>query len=100
ARHNGLTVYFCSDRCRDKFIADPGRYADGATAEPQPAPQAGRAPIDPVCGMTVEPGSDVTYGYAGRVYYFCSRGCRDEFAAHPQAYVAAAPDPVGGMDSP
>jgi hypothetical protein len=27
--HEGRTVLFCSDRCRDRFLADPERYAAG-----------------------------------------------------------------------
>jgi protein SCO1 len=27
ASHAGQTTYFCSEMCRDRFVADPGRYA-------------------------------------------------------------------------
>ena len=30
AQHNGRTYYFCSHSCRKAFIAEPGKYADGA----------------------------------------------------------------------
>ena len=34
---------------------------------------------DPVCGMAVERERAVSAKHAGETYYFCSRGCRDEF---------------------
>ncbi len=24
--HDGTRYYFCSDRCHDRFVADPGKY--------------------------------------------------------------------------
>src|SRR5271167_1185970 len=52
AEHGGKTVFFCSGRCREKFVMDPARYlaepgqapaglthahADDATSAPSPA---------------------------------------------------------------
>ncbi len=43
--------------------------------------------MDPVCRMTVEPQKAVaTMEYQGTTYYFCSRGCHQEFAARPERY--------------
>ncbi len=36
---------------------------------------------DPVCGMAVERDTAVVKAYNGEAYYFCSRGCRNEFDA-------------------
>jgi len=36
AEHGGAAYYFCSGGCREKFVADPGRYL----AAPAPAPAA------------------------------------------------------------
>jgi Cu+-exporting ATPase len=51
---------------------------------------------DPVCGMTVVPGTakggSATFG--GREYWFCSAKCREKFVADPAKYVAPAPVPV------
>jgi uncharacterized membrane protein YraQ (UPF0718 family)/YHS domain-containing protein len=33
AHHAGRTVYFCSDRCREQFEAEPDRYTEKATAD-------------------------------------------------------------------
>ena len=67
--HDGHTVYFCNPRCREKFIADPARYAEGAPAAPAPVMPAGTiytCPMHPEieqvgpgtcpkCGMALEP---------------------------------------------
>ncbi|MDQ0316298.1 heavy metal translocating P-type ATPase [Amorphus orientalis] len=52
---------------------------------------------DPVCGMTVDPNAGKPQTeHGGHVYHFCREGCRDKFAADPDAYVEAT-DPVCGM---
>ena len=68
--HDGATVYFCSAGCREKFVADPGRYLKPASSAPPSKPaspgtiytcpmhpqirQAGPGAC-PICGMTLEP---------------------------------------------
>src|SRR5687767_4220745 len=67
-QHDGEDVFFCSARCREKFVADPARYL--AVAAPS-APMASGAveytcPMHPeivrdgpgscpICGMALEP---------------------------------------------
>jgi len=41
---------------------------------------------DPVCGMAVEKEKAVVAGCNGRTFYFCSRGCRDEFLEDPESF--------------
>jgi xanthine dehydrogenase accessory factor len=44
--------------------------------------------IDPVCGMTVEIATaHFTSEYQGRVFYFCSSGCKRSFDKEPGKYV-------------
>ena len=44
--------------------------------------------IDPVCGMAVDPAtSKYRFDHAGQTYYFCSDGCRSNFAADPEKYL-------------
>lgn len=43
--------------------------------------------VDPVCGKTVHPDRAKPSVHDGRVYYFCSRECRELFEAAPQLYV-------------
>ena len=46
--------------------------------------------IDPVCQMTVRPADNPHYEYSGEVRWFCSTGCRDEFAADPDRFLSQA----------
>ena len=47
--------------------------------------------IDPVCGMEIEEAqAPATTEFEGRMYYFCSESCRDEFEANPQLYALDA----------
>jgi len=41
---------------------------------------------DPVCGMTVGPGSGVRHPHDGTVFAFCSEGCLAKFKADPRRY--------------
>ena len=53
-----------------------------------PVAPAKATAIDPVCGMTVDlAAGKPTFDYAGVTYHFCSKGCRDKFAADPERYL-------------
>lgn len=41
---------------------------------------------DPVCGMAVEKEKAVVAEWKGRTFYFCSRGCRNEFLEDPESF--------------
>jgi len=42
---------------------------------------------DPVCKMPVSQlTAATTYEHEGKMYYFCSEGCRDEFKRTPKKY--------------
>lgn len=62
------------------------------------------APIDPVCGMTVDPSqASAVREHGGKMYYFCSSSCAARFNANPSKYVPEElkpiyKDPVCGMD--
>lgn len=95
ASHAGRTVYFCSEHCRDRFLAGPERFLD-----PQDRPvQTGAAQegggseaIDPVCGMGVDPEHAAgTAEHRGRTFYFCNTGCRDRFRADPDRFLSDLP---------
>jgi Cu+-exporting ATPase len=69
AEHAGKNYYFCNPRCRDKFIAEPSRYAapEQKPAQPQATPGVKwTCPMHPqivrdapgscpICGMALEP---------------------------------------------
>jgi Cu+-exporting ATPase len=42
---------------------------------------------DPVCGMQVAADSEHRHRHEGTEYLFCSKSCRDKFAAAPEKYV-------------
>ena len=93
ARSGGRINFFCSDRCRDRFVADPDRFPGGhhLTINPDET----RSPdmsqeIDPVCRMTVAPESAAAKReYVGKAYYFCNPGCAKAFDLKPENFVEA-----------
>ncbi len=44
---------------------------------------------DLVCGMSLTAGIGDTAHYDGKVYGFCSTGCKDKFVKKPTDYIAA-----------
>ncbi len=79
----GTAVYFCSDRCRARYEADPDRFARDAGQPAGGAAGGERAAeataIDPVCGMTVDPASAITRRIGGRDLSFCCTGCAQRY---------------------
>jgi P-type Cu+ transporter len=70
AEHAGATYYFCSLKCREKFVAETARYLKLASSAPPPKPAPSgtiyTCPMHPqirqvgpgncpICGMTLEP---------------------------------------------
>ena len=68
AEHDGRTFYFCSARCRERFIAEPLRYLSPEEREAPPVPEGAvyTCPMHPevrqvgpgtcpICGMALEP---------------------------------------------
>ncbi|WP_018700176.1 heavy metal translocating P-type ATPase [Amorphus coralli] len=77
--HDGHTVHFCSEGCRQKFRADPHAYLTAT---------------DPVCGMRVDRSTAAhTANHGGERFYFCSERCRAKFQADPSAYLGDRPEP-------
>jgi len=60
--------------------------ADGSCCTAKAAAPAAEAVIrDPVCGMSVDPAAGKpTAEHGGRLFHFCSEGCRTKFAADPE----------------
>jgi uncharacterized protein len=87
------TIYFCSDRCRDRFMVNPDRFrpADGKQSENDLRRQPMAHVTDPVCGMTVDPESAAEKReHGGTIYYFCNSGCAKAFDRGPDAFVEGA----------
>ncbi len=68
---------FCSDRCRERFAADPERFLAK----------------DPVCGMDVNPKAPRggSWDHRGRTYFFCNAKCLAKFQAEPEKLLASGP---------
>ena len=84
AKEQGRSVVIVSHDQRIKDIADrvlwleDGEFKETVTMA-----------VDPVCGMSVEREKAVSLEWEGQNYYFCARGCRDEFMQDPQKSSAA-----------
>ncbi|HET9077243.1 MAG TPA: permease [Acidimicrobiales bacterium] len=103
--HNGQRIFFCSEHCKHRFDADPGRFAGIEATGGHDHGDAGHGAgvdletLDPVCGMTVDPaGAAARLGHRGRTISFCCAGCAEAFSADPDRYMPErATDPVCGM---
>ncbi|MFQ6002822.1 MAG: HAD-IC family P-type ATPase, partial [Candidatus Zixiibacteriota bacterium] len=56
---------------------------------------------DPVCGMEVtKEEAAATSTYEGKVYYFCSKNCRERFDQNPVKYKESGTEPKAGVREP
>jgi P-type Cu+ transporter len=79
AEYEGREFYFCSERCSDRFKADPSLFLDAK---------------DPVCGMTVDLATAAHMAnHQGDRFYFCSTGCETKFTTDPDKYLGDRPAP-------
>jgi YHS domain-containing protein len=96
--------YFCSDRCRERFEAQPEKYTSGTAKMDHVDGMEGMrgmdgmegmegtegmsghdghgaladSAVDPVCGMTVNPATAAAHrSYEGVDYWFCNPGCAE-----------------------
>jgi YHS domain-containing protein len=60
------------------------KYQVGATKEGEPFAASGSS--DPECVVSGGKGT-IAVSHAGKTYYVCCSGCRDEFKANPEKYV-------------
>ena len=60
-----------------------------------PATEPQSLPIDPVCGMEVDPSTDLRTDYEGKTYYFCNASCLERFTENPPSFLEPRePEPV------
>jgi putative ABC transport system ATP-binding protein len=89
----GRSVIIVSHDQRIKDIADrvlwleDGEFKETVTTL-APHASAGVA-VDPVCSMSVEREKAFSMEWESQLYFFCARGCRDEFMSDPQKFMAA-----------
>lgn len=81
---DGRVLLYCCDHCRQ-------RREDGQselTLDPAMAARAtGLVHIDPVCRMEVAAAWGVEARHLGHSYFFCTRECRERFAASPEKFL-------------
>ena len=112
--HAGTRIYFCSDRCKERFLADAPRFLSAPATSNDAMPEAvaiglggirremeshqhhetqllddaATTAIDPVCHMVVDTtAGGPTRDHAGTTYFFCCEGCAAAFAASPEDYL-------------
>ncbi len=96
ANHDGHPYYFCSDRCADRFVANPERFSAPGVV-PVGMDDGEESATDPVCGMQVDSASAAARRiWEGQPYLFCSAGCAQTFDESPESY--AAPAVTGAVD--
>src|SRR5437773_1190772 len=103
SQYKGHPYWFCSARCKEKFLADPGKYLEPAKssattkahahAHSMPVAAgvkaaAGEKAKDPICGMVVDKATALTTTRGERAYYFCSESCLRTFES-PEAELKA-----------
>ena len=93
----GGVDYFCSDRCAERFDANPDRYTNAQTIKENDMTthdhthhdysHSSATAIDPVCGMSVDIATaQHTYDTPDGTIYFCAASCRSAYIANPGAY--------------
>src|SRR5882724_8848476 len=82
-----IDVWFCSDRCLERYEQEPDRHRVGSTVHST----AGHRPrdaarllepavVDPICGMKIDPATAAAHRHRdGRDYSFCGTGCAEAF---------------------
>ncbi len=91
AEHDGRAYYFCSDRCWERFMGDPARFARSdlkPVEEHVMATNPSGTVVDPVCGMSVDPvTAPHRSAHEGTTYYFCGPGCQRTFEKAPELFL-------------
>jgi putative ABC transport system ATP-binding protein len=82
AKEQGRSVVIVSHDQRIKDIADRVLWLEDGQFKEMVS-----MATDPVCGMTVEKEKSLSAEWNGKMYYFCARGCREEFIKETERLV-------------
>ena len=82
AKERGKSVLMVSHDMRIQDIADRVLWLEDGEFK-----EARTLASDPVCGMAVEREKAPQAQWQGQSYYFCSRGCREEFLLEPHKFI-------------
>ena len=83
AKEQGRSVVIVSHDQRIKDIADRVLWLEDGEFKEMVS-----MATDPVCGMAVEQGTAIKMEWEGQLFYFCAKGCRDEFAGQPEQFTS------------
>ncbi len=87
--HGGETYYFCNPKCKEKFVADPGKYLSGK----EETAKGGTEVKDVVCGMKIKKeDAAAVIEYKGETHYFCNPKCKEKFEGDPEKYLSGGGD--------
>ena len=93
--HGDRTIWFCSDRCRERFVTNPAKFTRSNKHDHDHGHEhmeESLMVIDPVCAMTVDPATAAAVRrYDGRNWFFCAEGCAQKFDEDPAKYASATP---------
>ncbi|MBN9392869.1 MAG: ATP-binding cassette domain-containing protein [Chloroflexi bacterium] len=78
AKEQGRSVVIVSHDQRIKDVADRVLWLEDGEFK-----EIAHMATDPVCQMAVERNKAITGEWEGQTYYFCSKGCRNEFMETP-----------------
>src|SRR5262245_35057597 len=80
---DGALLAFCSARCKARFAAEPGAFAQPAPVTAPVEPEGERPLGDPVCGMKAKIDGAHLVEHEGALRSFCGGGCKTKFLADP-----------------
>jgi putative ABC transport system ATP-binding protein len=83
AKSGGKAVLVVSHDQRIREVADRVLWLEDGRIK-----DMSRLVIDPVCGMSVDEEQAHTFEYRGGTFFFCSRGCAQEFESSPSSFLA------------
>ena len=78
-------VYFCCEKCQEKYDADPAKYKSKL------ANSFSYQPGCPISGEAINPAEFVEFT-TGQTVYFCCGRCKSKFAAAPEEHVDGLKD--------
>ncbi|MNY96296.1 Silver exporting P-type ATPase [compost metagenome] len=88
--------------CAPKPKAEAAKSSCCGGGKHEHSAQSGSAEfIDPVCGMSVDPNTELKTDYQQQTYYFCNPSCLDKFKGDPAFYLIPPdqrPVPEGAAD--
>ena len=82
---DGKKVYFCCEKCKGKYDADPSKFSAKL------ANSYSYQPSCPVSGDPIDPSASVEFTTGQKVYFCCGK-CKSKFAAAPEEHVDSLKD--------